>query len=119
MSRFKRGKVYWAIWSCNGVRYQKSTGTGNPRLASIIERKLKDEQNARLHGLVGTQPDLDFTGLVADFVSGGGPKAHHKDRLKHLLPFFGKIPISQIGKSLVGKYRQYRYETDHDSAATV
>ena len=39
-----------------------------------------------------------------------GPKPHHIDRLKILLPYFADIPIGQINRAVVRDYRKYRHD---------
>lgn len=119
MSLYKRGGTFWAIWTSDGVRHQRSTGTGNRKLAERIEHQYKDEETARAHGLLDSQPELSFASLAAQFLADGNPKAHHKDRLKHLLPYFGDTAIGKISKGLVEQYRIVRYRQHHVSPATV
>ena len=65
LSLYKRGSVYWAIWTDGGVRQQKSTGTANHRQAEKIEQQFKDEEHARLYGLVERYPDMTVAALAA------------------------------------------------------
>jgi integrase len=116
---YKRGGVYWSYFYADGIRYQKSTGTGDRRQAKDIDRQYQDEENAKAHGLADSHPDLTFAALSARFIADGSPKHHHKDRLKHLLPFFGDVPIGKISKGLVENYRKQRYQGGSVSPATV
>src|SRR5689334_11985462 len=105
MSLYKRGEKFWAIWSSGGVRYQQSTGTGSRKQAEKIEQRLKDEANAKAHGLAEAHPHIAFSELAARFLAEGSPKSHHTDRLTHLLPFFGDVQVGSISKGLVSTYR--------------
>src|SRR5205085_4362477 len=53
------------------------------------------------------------------FLVDGSPKFHHKDRLKHLLPFFGDVAVRQLSRGLVANYRQLRQQEDKIVPATT
>jgi integrase len=119
LSLYKRGNTFWAVWSEAGVRHQRSTGTANRKLAERIEQQFKDEVIARQHGITASKPEMTVAALAAQFLSDGGPKFHHKDRLKHLLPFFGNVQVRQLSRGLVSQYRQMRQERDKIAPATT
>lgn len=104
MSLWKRGNVWWAIFTIDGRRQQMSTGTSNRKQAELIQQKLKQEANLRRHRVVRVDPKMTFEALAAKFIANGGPRPHHLDRLKNLLPFFGETPAVRIDKALVRDY---------------
>jgi integrase len=119
VSLLKRGEVWWSYFYVDGIRYQQSTGTANRRQAEQIELKFKADINARRHRLVQVDPTLTFGALAARFVASAGPKPHHVDRLKHLLPFFGNVPLVKITKNMAREYRRYRMSEKSIKDATV
>jgi integrase len=108
MTLFKRGRVWWSGFSMEGRRYQFSTGTANRRKAEQIEHKLKEEANLQQFQITVQDPSLTFQDLVDAFEEKGNAKFFHKDRLKHLLPFFGTMRVIQITKNSVLEYRNSR-----------
>jgi integrase len=119
VSLLKRGAVWWSYFYVGGIRYQQSTGTSNRRRAEQIEVQHKAEVNARRHGLVPVDPTLNFSSLAARFVATAGPKRHHLDRLKHLLPYFGNVPLVKFTKNMAREYRRYRMSEKSIKDATV
>ena len=71
MSLWKRGRVYWTYVYMDGVRYAKSTGTGNRRLAEQIDQRIKEELNLKRQGVRQPVPDMTFGELVARFLAEG------------------------------------------------
>jgi integrase len=119
MSLYARGNVYWSSLYMDGIRYQQSTGTGTRRLALVIERQFRDTLNLKRHQVPLLNPAMPFRDLAARFLAEGGARPYHADRLKVLLPFFGGIPIGQISKGLVERYRRVRHSTRELTEATV
>jgi integrase len=119
MSLMKRGAIWWAYFSIDGVRHQVSTGTTNRRHAGRIEMKLKDDANFAAHNLTQADPEMTFGALAARFIANAGPRPHHLDRLKHLLPFFADVPVGRITKPLVREYRQARHAQKTMCDATI
>lgn len=102
-----------------GVRYRKSTGTANRRLAEQIDRNHKDELLARQNHLAQFNPSMTFGELTAKFLAEENGKAWHLDRLKALLPAFSHTAIGSIGKSLVRQYRVHRHQQKKLTETTV
>lgn len=119
MSLFKRGAVWWAYFHVDGVRHQRSTGTGNRRHAERILQQMKDDAALARHGLPRADPDLTFGGLAARFIANASPRPHHLDRLKHLLPFFADRRVASITKPLVREYREHRHAQKRMADATI
>jgi len=101
------------------VRLQKSTATSNRKQAEIIERKFKDEENAKRFSLSVERPEMTFSELMARFIAEGCAKTYHQNCLKQLAPFFEGVPIDSITKGLAGQYRQQRYQHCKAGPATV
>lgn len=108
MSLYKAGSVYWSYIMINGVRHRQSTGTRNRRRAELIDRRFRDELEAKAAGFVELQPDMTFTELASRFLSGGEIKAHHTDRLKILLPYWGQMELRSITRASAREYRAAR-----------
>jgi integrase len=119
MSLMKRGEVYWMFLSRDGIRYQKSTGTGNFRQAMKIEQQFREELNLKQHQLVEPRPEMTVTELWILFLAEGDCKAWHKDRMKVLLPYWGATPIGRIHKSMVTDYRRRRHAAKTVTDTTI
>lgn len=109
MSLFKRGGVWWSYVWRDGVRDARSTGTGNRKIAEQIAQKHKEELALKAAHLTELNPQMKFAELSGRFLAEADAKAWHRDRLKLLLPYFGDMAISRIGKSQVRQYRQARH----------
>lgn len=119
MSLYKRGDVYHSyVWQ-NGIRFHKSTGTGNRQRAQLIDQRFKEELNLQRHHITSPVPGMRFSELVARFLVDGSPRPYHLDRLKLLLPFFGDTPIGGIHKALVREYRARRHSERNVRESTV
>lgn len=108
MSLYKRGGTYWSVIWSGGLRTMRSLGTGNRRRAEILEQRLRDEIHAKRFRLPNLNPDMTFTDLCSRFLAEGDVKPHHIDRAKVLLPFFAEMPIGQITKNDIIRYRKER-----------
>ncbi len=119
MSLWKRGQVYWSYVWMDGVRYAKSTGTGNRRQAETIEQHYKDELNLKRLGIRQPTPEMSFGDLIARFLAEGVSRTYHHDRLKMLLPYFADTEIGRINKAAARDYRRYRHAEKPVSETTV
>jgi integrase len=119
MSLNKRGDVYWMYLNRDGVRYQKSTGTGNFRQAAKIEQRFREELNSKRHHLVEPRPEMTLTELWVLFLAEGDCKAWHVDRMKVLLPYWGATPIGSIHKSMFAEYRRRRHAAKTVTDTTI
>jgi integrase len=119
MSLFKRGSIWHAYVSIDGIRHHKSTGTSNRRQAEAILRQFHEELNEARHRLPQLKPTMTFGELAALFIGSGMGKPHSLDRLKHLLPFFSDMCVLHINTSAIRKYRQERNRQKALTAATV
>lgn len=119
MTLFKRGKIWWAYVTVNGVRHAKSTETSNRRLAERVDQDYRDELRVRRFQPPEFNPEMLFDELAAKFLAEGNAKAWHVDRLKPLLPFFGRIEIGHINRNLALEYRAYRHRQKTISETTV
>lgn len=109
MTLYKRGSVYWTYVWVNGARYAKSTRTAVKRVAEKIDEEFKEELLQGPRRTSKLNPMLPFGELAALFIADASPKPYHIDRLKMLLPYFGKAPIGEITKASVREYRNYRH----------
>lgn len=115
MTLFKRGSVYWSyVWE-DGVRYARSTKTGNRRLAEQIDQRHREELRLKATQCPELNPDMRFAELAARFLGDGSAKQWHRDRLRVLLPYFSALSISRITK---GSVRQYRLERHRQKSIT-
>lgn len=119
MTLYKRGNIYWAYVSINGVRHAKSTGTNNRRQAELIEQRFKDELNLKREGMSQLAPETTFNELAARFLAEAQVRPFHLDRLKVLLPYFGETPIGRITKNLAIAFRRHRHTQKRITDATV
>jgi integrase len=119
MGLWKRGNKWWAYFYVAGVRYQVPTGTSNERQAERIFQKLKEEANLNRHGLIKNDPEMTFGALAARFIATGGPRKHHLDRLRILLPYFSDVPITEITKAMATEFRMRRKTDAAVSDATI
>ncbi len=110
MSLYKRGKVYWSSIWVDGVRHMRSLETANRRRAETIEQKLRDELLVRRFQLPQLRPDMSFGELYAKFLAEADVKPHHIERAKHFLGFFFDMPIGQITKNDIVRYRKLRHD---------
>ena len=108
MSLYKRGGVWWAYFYRDGIRHQYSTGTPNRRKAENVETKLKEDLNDQRFQLVETDPQMTFEVLAARFTASGSARRHHLYHLKFLMPYFAKVPVLRITKSLADDFRKAR-----------
>ena len=120
MSLYKRGNVYWTYVWVDGIRHQKSTETGNRRLAEDVERNFKDELRVARFLPAQPKPEMKFGELAALFLANGNPRPYHVERLKLLLPHFSEVPIGRINRNAVQEYRQARHrEKERLSDTTI
>jgi len=104
----KRGNVYWAYFYIDGVRFQRSTGTGNMRRAQTIEQQLREEANDEQHQVVRFDPRITVAAVVARFLADGQPKSHHHYQLTTLVPFFGDTKVIRLNRNMAADYRGWR-----------
>jgi integrase len=119
MTLYKRGNIYWAYVSVDGVRHAKSTGTNNRRQAELIEQRFKDELNLKREGLSQLSPETTFSELAARFLAEAQVRPFHLDRLKVLLPYFGETHIGRITKNLAIAFRRQRHSEKRITDTTV
>ena len=119
MSLYKRGGVFWSYVWVGGVRHARSTGTDKRRLAERLDREFKEELEGRKSQPAEFNPNMTFEELFARFVGDGAVKPYHLDRAKLLLPFFGKIALSEISKNDALRYRKARMAEKNLTHTTV
>ena len=119
MMLYRRGPVWSTAIMIDGVRHSQSTGMRNRRMAEGFERKYREELEAKAAGFTELEPEMTFTTLSAKFLAAGEIKAHHIDRLKILLPYWGARELRSINRAAVREYRALRIKRDHVTDTTV
>ncbi len=119
MTLYKRGRIFWAYITLNGLRHARSTGTGNRKLAETIGRKFEEELLTCQEGITKLQPEMKFQELAARFIAEGEVKPWHLERLKQLLPFWGGLPLRSITKGTVRVYRMERLKQKKLTEKTI
>lgn len=110
MSLYKRGNTYWsAIW-IQGVRTMRSLGTSNRRRAETLEQQFRDELHTKRYRLPNLNPEMSFGELYARFLAEGDIKPYHIERAKQFLSYFAEMPIGQITKNEIARYRKWRQD---------
>lgn len=121
---YRRGKVWWMGFRFGGRRFQESCHTKSKTLARDIERKRRNDLAAGLHQV--KKPVTPVTFLVAskDYMTwkkpSVGPRTYEMEEnsLKHLLPMFGGLLITDITPDDITNYQKARL-ADHASPKTV
>jgi integrase len=111
MSLWRRPSgVYESHIMVDGVRFRKSTGTSNKRLAQSIDRKHEEELLASRFQVEQHEykPNMKFAELATRFLAENSKK-WHQERLKIFLPYFAGHEIGQITKGLAKQYRSHRH----------
>ncbi len=113
--------IYESHIMIDGVRYRKSTGTSNKRLAERVDRKHEEELLARRFQVEdhAFDPGMKFAELATRFIAGGMAKAWHKERLEIILPYFAGIEIGHINKGVVQRYRAHRHSQKKLTETTI
>ena len=115
MGLFKRGSVWWMSFVYQGKQYRKTTETEDPKLAKRIFDKVKGEIAEgkwfeRLPGEDNTFGELMEKYMVDYSARNKAPRTHERDKSlkKHLVDFFGNLPLAEITPSLIAEYRTNR-----------
>lgn len=108
MSLYKRNSVWWYSIFVNSERICESTGTSNRRNAERIALARREELENRRRRLPTINLEITVGGVAARFIAEGLATPYHLDRFTHILPFFGEIPMRDLNRSLIRKYRQER-----------
>lgn len=119
MTLFKRGNIWWAYVWIDGVRHHKSTGTSNRRNAERIGTAFEEQLNLERHRLPQLKPEMTIEELIARFLAEGLAKKYARDRLKHVVEFFGPMLLKDIDRADIRRYRQQRHAKSKVKVATV
>jgi integrase len=113
--------IYESHIMIDGVRYRKSTGTSNKRLAERVDRKHEEELLARRFQVEdhAFDPGMKFAELATRFIASVMTKAWHKERLEIILPYFAGIEIGHINKGVVQRYRAHRHSQKKLTETTI
>jgi integrase len=121
MSLWRRPSgVYESHIMVDGVRFRKSTGTSNKRLAQSIDRKHEEELLANRFQVEQHEykPSMRFAELATHFLAENSKK-WHQERLKIFLPYFAGHEIGQITKGLAKQYRSHRHAQKKLTETTI
>jgi integrase len=110
MSLYKRGGVWWSAIRVYGVRTMRSLETSNRRQAETLEQRFREELHTKRFQLPNLKPEMQFGELYGRFLAEGEVKPHHRDRAKMFLPFFSEMPIGQITRNDIARYRKHRHD---------
>src|SRR6266481_4280009 len=119
MSLYKRGGVYWSyIWQ-DGIRHAKSPGTGKIRAAQDFDRKHKNELELRKSRPAELDPEMKLGDLFARFLIDAEVKPFHIERSKVFLPYFADMPLCEITKNEIIRYRKFRHKQKTLTETTI
>jgi integrase len=112
--------VYESHIMIDGVRYRKSTGTTNKRLAERIDQKQQEELMAKRFQVEEHEfnPAMKFSELATRFLAAGS-KPWHRERLNIILPFFAGMEINHIRKNVIDRYRAHRHSQKKITESTI
>jgi integrase len=113
--------IYESHIMIDGVRYRKSTGSSNKRLAERVDRKHEEELLARRFHVEehAFDPGMKFAELSTRFLGSGEAKAWIKERLEIILPYFASFEIAHINKGVVPRYRAHRHSQKKLTETTI
>jgi integrase len=111
MGLYRRGKIYWFSIQYQGKRIQESTGTRSKKVAERIYAKVLSEiQEGRWYQAEKAKT-ITFSELVEKYM-----KKYQKQRdpssIKHLLPYFGEMRLSDIVAETVEDYIMERADRE-------
>lgn len=121
MSLWRRPSgIYESHIMVDGVRYRKSTGTSNKRLAERIDKKNEEELLAKRFQVEehAFDPSMKFAELTTRFLAAGS-KPWHRERLRVVLPYFAGMEVGHISKSVVDRYRAHRHSEKKVTESTI
>ncbi len=123
MGLFKRGRVWWMSFTCQGKQFRESTETENRKLAQKILDKTKGEiaEGKWFKKLEGD--DRNFGEMVDKYMQEHSiPKKASADRdqvsLVHLRPYFEEYAVAAITPRMINEYKNKRRE-EGASPATI
>ena len=124
MGLFKRHKVWWMSFSHQGRQIRRTTGTTDRRLAEAILGKVKvklveGQYFDRLEEHDRTLEEM-MERYVRERVVGMSRHGERRARgvLKHLLPCFGAMTLSQVSPKEIAAYK-WRRQQERAAPATI
>jgi integrase len=103
----------------DGLRYQRSAGTRNRRLADRIGQRWKDQVIARRFQVVELDPYLTVGQLAERFLNSATSRPFHHQRLRLLLPYLAEGRVARLTRSQIEDYRLARRTSGGVRDATV
>lgn len=114
MSLYKRDRIWYVRLYANGRRIRESTGTDNKRLAEDIyaKKRLELKEGRYFQQNQGNKRTFKYMAekYMAEYAVKKVPKSIKRDTifLKHLLPVFGNMYLSQITPNMINNYKVKR-----------
>ena len=114
MSVYQRGTVWWYTFRFRGQRILESTSSGSKNLAVRAERERRRQFEEGMNGLKADKRPMLFAVCAKQYVDTN--LAHWSKsnirietyNLKHLTTYFGKLLLTDIAASNIGKYQAQR-----------
>jgi len=112
MGLYRRGQVWWMVFTHKGKHYRKSTETTNPKLAQRVYDKIKGQIAEGKWFEV--QEEKTFGEMMdrylIEHVSKKKSKRSYEGYVRNLRTFFEDYKLSEITADLILKYREKRAE---------
>ncbi|MDH4186041.1 MAG: tyrosine-type recombinase/integrase [Nitrospira sp.] len=124
MGLVKRGTVWWMDFMFHGARVRRSTGTSDKRLAAKILAKVTTQVVEGAFFDKAEEPNYTFGEMMKRYLAERSvlkaPKSRVRDgsALKHLLPIFGEMVLSEVTPKTLAAYRSQR-RTAGAATATI
>ena len=120
-STYKREKIYWIKYYCNGKPYRESSkSTKESDAVRLLRRREGDIANGKMPGVVFDRVRFEeiAEGYILDYKINGKKTLTKAERLVrlHLAPFFGHISVARITTPMVRRYIDHRMEQDASNA---
>ncbi len=114
MAIYRRGGIWWYEFEFLGQRIRESSHSGNKALAQRSERERRRSLELGTAGLKATKQPAMFSVAAQDWLETN--KAHWSEsnariegyNIDHLLPFFGRLLLSDISPDDVSRYQAAR-----------
>ena len=110
MAVYQRGGIWWYEFQFLGQRIRESSYSSSKKLAQRIERERRRSMELGTVGLKQTKQPLLFSVAARDWLETN--RAHWSAsntriegyNVKHLLPFFGKLLLTDISADDISRY---------------
>jgi integrase len=114
MTVYRRGGIWWYEFQFHGQRIRESSNSGSKNLAQRAERERRRSLEFGIAGIKQTKQPLLFSVAARDWLE--TYKAHWSKsnarieayNASHLIPFFGKLLLSDISPEDISRYQLAR-----------